>query len=100
MEPSIVHYQHTIWVCPNTYVWNIQIYLGEAYGAAPEENLSQRVVLYLYTTDLKGRNVIFDNFFTSYELLLKRNMTMTGTIRKYKTSIPPILLDVKGKLDF
>jgi len=87
----------------NRYVWNIQIYLGKAAGAAPEKNQSQQVVLDLCTTYLKGRNVIFDNFFTSYELgqlLLKRNMTMTGTIRKNKTSIPPILLDVKGKFVF
>jgi len=74
----------------NTYVWNIQIYLGKA----PEKNQSQ---LDLCTTDLKDRNVIFDNFFTSYELgqlLLKRNMTMTRTILKNKTSIPHILLVV------
>ena len=73
--------------------------MGESSCAAPEENQSQRVVLDLYTTDLKSRNVIFDYFFTPYELLLKRNMTMTGTIRK-KMSIPPILLDVKDKLVF
>ena len=87
----------------NRYVWNIQIYLGKAAGSAPEKNQSLRVVLDLCTTDLKDRNVIFDNFFTLDELgqlFLKRNMTMTGTIRKNKTSIPPILIDVKGKFVF
>lgn len=84
----------------STYVWNVQPYIGKEAGAAPERKQGLRVVLDLCTTQLKGRNVTFDNFFTSYELgqmLLKRNMTMIGTIRKNKPSIPPILLEVKNK---
>ena len=83
-----------------TYVWNIQVYTGKEIGAVPERNQGLRVVLDLCTRDLKGRNVTVDNFFTSYELgqaLLKRKMTMIGTIRKNKKSIPPALLDIKGK---
>lgn len=41
-----------------------------------------------------------DNFFSSYELgqkLLSKNITMVGTLRKNKRSIPPKLLECKKK---
>ena len=66
----------------------------------PEGNQSLRIVLDLCTTELKGRNVTVGIFFTTYQLgqmLLKRKMTMVGTIRKNKTSISHALLDVKDK---
>lgn len=87
----------------NSYVWNIQIYTGKDAGTSSEKNQGLRVVLDLCSKELKGRNVTVDNFFTSYDLgqmLLKRNLTMIGTIRKNKTSIPPELLHVKGKAVF
>lgn len=86
----------------NSYVWNIDIYTGKVAGEAPERNQGRRAVLDL-CQQLDGRNVTVDNFFTSYEqgqmLLIKKN-TMIGTIQKNKTSIPPVLLEVKGKAIF
>lgn len=96
-------YGITFWVlCDsiNTYVWNIQVYTRKISGAVPEKKQGLRVVLDLCSTELKSRNVTIDNFFTTYELgkmLLKRNLTMVGTIRKNKTTIPPVLLEVQGK---
>lgn len=47
---------------------------------------------------MRGHNVTMDNFFTSYELgqkLLSKGLTMVGTVRKNKRSIPPKLLQCK-----
>jgi len=47
------------------------------------------------TEGLTGRNVTCDNFFTSYELarlLLLRNNTVVGTVRKNKPELPAALL--------
>ncbi|KAM9354937.1 tudor domain-containing protein 15-like [Pholidichthys leucotaenia] len=44
-----------------------------------------------------------DNFFTSYELaqqLMKRKMTMVGTVRKNKPELPPALLTTRGRTVF
>ena len=44
-----------------------------------------------------------DNFFTSYELgrqLLKRNVTMVGTVRKDKSELPPALQVFSSKFAF
>jgi len=76
------------------------VYTGKETGVAPERNQGLRIVLDLCTKELKGRNVTDENFFTTYQLgqmLLKRKMTMIGTIRKNKTLIPHTLLDVKDK---
>jgi len=81
----------------SSYVWRIQPYLGKHESSVPERNQGSRVVIDLIS-GLKGHNVTVDNFFTSYELgqmLLQRKLTMVGTIRKNKSSIPPKLLNVK-----
>lgn len=74
------------------YVWKIQPYLGRSdLNAAPEKQQGKRVVLDL-VAGLKGHNVTIDNFFTSYELaeeLLRRKLTMVGTMRQNKACIPP-----------
>ncbi|KAG8236110.1 hypothetical protein J437_LFUL000472 [Ladona fulva] len=49
-----------------------------------------RVVMEL-THELRGQNVTCDNFFTSYmfgQSLLKRNITLLGTMRKNKAELP------------
>lgn len=86
-------------VCSETcYTWKIQPYLGKPVGAcSSEQNQGQRVVLDL-VRGLKGHNVTMDNFFSSYSLgqeLLARGITMVGTMRKNKRSIPPNLLTCK-----
>lgn len=89
-------------LCDNatSYVWNIQPYLGKNPGSASEKNQGLRVVNDL-VQGLKGHNVTCDNFFTSYDLgqlLLKKKLTMIGTIRKNKTTIPPQLLLKKAPM--
>lgn len=52
------------------------------------------------TEGLSGHNITCDNFFTSHKLgqvLLKRNLTMVGTIRKNKPELPPQMLIVKNR---
>ncbi|KAJ8881267.1 hypothetical protein PR048_017743 [Dryococelus australis] len=88
-------------LCDNetSYVWNIQPYTGKQPNQPSEENRGLRVVLEL-SYGLKGHNITFDNAFKSYELgqmLLKITVTMIGTVRKNKPSIPTELLNTKNK---
>lgn len=88
-------------VCSRTcYVWKIQPYLGKQPGAnAPEQGQGKRVVLDLID-GLKGHNITIDNFFSSYELgqeLLSKHLTMVGTMKSNKRSIPPKLKECKKK---
>lgn len=72
------------------FAWNIQPYIGKDPIKGREENQGQRVVLDL-VSDLKGRNVTADNFFTTYDLadiLLKRRLTYVGTVRQNKAFLP------------
>uniref|UniRef100_A0A3Q3J2G5 PiggyBac transposable element-derived protein domain-containing protein n=1 Tax=Monopterus albus TaxID=43700 RepID=A0A3Q3J2G5_MONAL len=82
-----------------SYAWNLQVYTGKLEGGVSERNQGMRVVLDL-SQNLKGHNITCDNFFTSYKLgqeLLKRKLTMGGTIRKNKPELPPQLLETKGR---
>ncbi|XP_037931805.1 piggyBac transposable element-derived protein 4-like [Teleopsis dalmanni] len=66
-----------------------QIYLGKT-SDLPERNQGERVVLDL-VSQYTGRNVTTDNFFTSHNLaqeLLKRKITLVGTVRKNKRFLP------------
>lgn len=68
----------------SSYAMKAQVYTGKCPGEAPEKNQGMRVVLDL-THELRGQNVTCDNFFTSKklgEMLLKRKLTMLGTVRK------------------
>lgn len=52
------------------------------------------------TQGLKGHNITCDNFFTSYNLgqeLLKRKLTMVGTVRKNKPELPRELLAMQNR---
>ncbi|KAJ8406628.1 hypothetical protein AAFF_G00302020 [Aldrovandia affinis] len=58
-----------------------------------------RVVLDM-TQGLRGHNITCDNFFTSYSLgqeLLKRKLTMVGTVRKNKPELPSVLLNMQNR---
>ncbi|KRZ12632.1 PiggyBac transposable element-derived protein 4 [Trichinella zimbabwensis] len=58
-----------------------------------------RAVLHL-TAGLKGNNVTCDNFFTSHELamqLLKKKLTILGTIKKNKPELPQEVLESRGR---
>ena len=65
-----------------------QVYTGKPPGGTREKNQGMRVLMDL-TQELRGQNVTCDNFFTSYMLgqaLLKRNITMLGTMKRNKTT--------------
>ncbi|XP_063049276.1 piggyBac transposable element-derived protein 4-like [Engraulis encrasicolus] len=81
------------------YAWNMQIYTGKPASGVPEKNQGKRVVLDM-TKGLRGHNITCDIFFTSYDLaqeLLKRKLTMVGTVRKNKPELPPALLGMKDR---
>ncbi|XP_067248688.1 piggyBac transposable element-derived protein 4-like [Chanodichthys erythropterus] len=82
-----------------SYAWSMQIYTGKPRDGPPERNQGMRVVLDL-TTGLQGHTVTCDNFFTSYALgqeLLKRKMTMVGTVRRNKPELPSALLTTRDR---
>ncbi|TKS65943.1 PiggyBac transposable element-derived protein 4 [Collichthys lucidus] len=86
----------------SSYAWKMQVYTGKPTSGCPEKNQGMRVVLDV-TEGLRGHNVTCDNFFTSYELgqqLLKRKITMVGTVRKNKPELPPALLASKERKVF
>lgn len=101
MPKKPARYGLKFWVlCDNktSYVWNVQPYTGKTPGEPREINQGMRVVLDL-CQGLKGHNLTCDNFFTSHQLgqmLLQRNITMIGTLRKNKPSIPPVLLQTNN----
>ncbi|XP_046726710.1 piggyBac transposable element-derived protein 4-like [Silurus meridionalis] len=81
-----------------SYAWRCSPYLGKTENA-PEVGQGMRVVKEL-TEGLQGVTVTCDNFFTSYPLaqeLLKKKISLVGTIRKNKPELPPNLLEVRGK---
>ncbi|KAL7403957.1 hypothetical protein ABVT39_007812 [Epinephelus coioides] len=83
----------------SSYAWKMQVYTGKPQGGHPERNQGTRVVLDL-TQGLSGRNITCDNFFTSYNLgqrLLRRGLTMVGTVRKNKPELPPALLATRER---
>ncbi|KAJ8384204.1 hypothetical protein AAFF_G00207520 [Aldrovandia affinis] len=85
----------------SSYAWNMQIYTGKAIDGRPEKNQGMRVVLDM-TAGLRGHNITCDNFFTSYALgqeLLKRKLTMVGTVRKNKPELPPALLSTERRAE-
>lgn len=77
----------------------MQVYTGKPAGGAPERKQGMRVVLEM-AEGLGGHNVMCDNFFTSHELdqvLLKKKITMVGTVRQNKPELPPALMTTRGR---
>ncbi len=86
----------------SSYAWNMQIYTGKAADGKIEKNQEMRVVLDM-TDGLEGHTITCDNFFTSYALgqeLLRRKMSMIGTVRSNKPELPPALLSMKNRARF
>ena len=71
-----------------SYVWKMQVYTGKNPAVVREVNQRARVVKDLVKEiEHSGRNITCDNFFTSIPLardLLKKKLTLVGTIRKNK----------------
>lgn len=83
----------------SSYAWNMQVYNAKPHGGPPEKNQGKRVVLNM-AEGLSGHNITCDNFFTSYALgeeLLKRKITMLGTVRRNKPELPPELVAKQGR---
>ena len=101
MPKKTAKYGLKIWVTADvatSYAWRCDIYLGKS-GDKPEVGQGQRVALEM-TEGLQGVTVTCDNFFTTYPLaqeLLKRKISLVGTIRKNKPELPPNLVQVKGR---
>ena len=93
-----------IWVmsCSESfYMKNYDIYLGKI--DTREKNQGERVVLQLSSCLSHGYNITVDNFFTSFSLaskLLKKNITLLGTLRQNKKEIPKELLPSKERIVF
>lgn len=82
-----------------SYAWQVQVYTGKSVSGQPEKNQGMRVVLDV-TEGMRGHSIFCDNFFTSHALsqeLLKRKITMVGTIRRNKPELPPALLATKDR---
>ena len=77
------------------YTWKMEIYIGKQPKGPFQVNNSpssvvKRLMEPLYNS---GRNLTVDNLNTSYPLsqeLLKKKITIVGTLRKNKREIPPI----------
>ncbi|XP_071315182.1 piggyBac transposable element-derived protein 4-like [Trachinotus anak] len=83
----------------SSYAWNMQVNMGKPSTGRAEKNQGMCVVLDM-TAGLQGHNITCDNFFTSYALgqeLLKRKLTMVGTVRKNKPELPPALVSTRGR---
>ncbi|XP_005997448.1 piggyBac transposable element-derived protein 4-like [Latimeria chalumnae] len=102
MPTKPAKYGIKIWVtcdAQSSYAWNMQVYTGKLPREAPERNQGMHVVLEM-TQGLRGHNVTCDNFFTSYTLgaeLLKRKLTMLGTVRKSKPELPNEIVKIQHR---
>ncbi|CAB4057640.1 unnamed protein product [Lepeophtheirus salmonis] len=100
MPSKPARYGLQFWVvcdAKSSYAWKIQLHIGKLAHGHPEKNQGMCIVLDL-TEGLRGHNVTCDNFFTSYQLgqqLLKRKITMVGTVRKNKHELPTVMLASK-----
>lgn len=68
----------------SNYAWNMQVCTGKLPGGTSEKNQGRYVVLEMSESQ-QGRNIMCDNFFTSYRLgddHQKRKLTMLGTISR------------------
>lgn len=77
----------------SSYTWKMQVYARKPTSGGPEKNQGMRVELDVIE-GLRGHNVTCDKFFTSYELgqqLLKRKITMVGTVRNMPELTPGLL---------
>ena len=79
----------------------MDIYKRKEPKLSQDNNLDCKVVLYPTEPFKKrGKNIMFDKFFTSLELgrkILKYRITIVRTIRKNKKELPPEFVTAKRK---
>ncbi|KAH9642691.1 hypothetical protein HF086_014388 [Spodoptera exigua] len=86
------------------YIFNLEIYAGKQpegpfFVSNKPFDVVNRLVLPISKT---GHNVTFDNWFTSYELLLlnEHKLTSVGTVRKNKRQLPRSFINTRGAAIF
>jgi len=83
------------------YIFNLEVYAGkQPAGPYAVSNSAFAIVERLIQPISKSnRNLTFDNWFTSYELMMhllaEHRLTSTGTVRKNKRCIPPVFLKTR-----
>ncbi|TWW76230.1 hypothetical protein D4764_13G0008920 [Takifugu flavidus] len=68
------------------------------FNPGPEVTVDELVLD--MTAGLQGHNITCDNFFTSYDLgqeLLRRKLTMVGTVKKNKPELPAEILQTAAE---
>lgn len=91
------------WATESTtgFALNAKIYTGRMASQEPERDLGRKTVMELLRPYYNsGRNVITDNFFTSFSLavdLIAKDLTILGTIRKNRREIPRCLIVTNKK---
>ncbi|CAH2099388.1 unnamed protein product [Euphydryas editha] len=84
------------------YTNNMEVYVGKNDGPYDHSN-SPRDLVKRLVEPIKNshRNVVMDNWFTSFpllsDLLNDYGLTALGTLRKNKTEIPPVFTATKGR---
>ncbi|KFM59493.1 PiggyBac transposable element-derived protein 4, partial [Stegodyphus mimosarum] len=84
------------------YTWNLEIYPGlQPQGPYCVKNTPDEIVKRLCQNLYgSGRNITTDNWYTSYNLakdLLKKKITIVGTIRKNKRELPAEFVSGKNR---
>ena len=81
--------------------WKMQVYIRKSPAVEREVNQGARVVKDLVKEiEHSGKNITCDNFFTSIPLardLMKKKLTLVGTIRKNKPELPPQFTVAKSR---
>ena len=93
------------WVCDSSSSYPIkgQIYTRKAASGEREKNVDERVVKDLCVNLFhgSGRNIVCDNFFTSFNLakslMMDNNLSMLGTVNKRRKFVPPQFATPKGR---
>jgi hypothetical protein len=90
-------------VAKNFYAYNMQVHIGKTDRTREKKQdlrVHKGMVCHMHGT---GRSVTADNFFTSRDianLLLTRNVTLLGKLRKNEPEIPALFLSGKQIFGF
>ncbi|XP_066970873.1 piggyBac transposable element-derived protein 4-like isoform X3 [Macrobrachium rosenbergii] len=88
------------------YVSRMEVYLGkQPEGPFVIDNSGAAVVKRLVShINGSGRNIMMDNWFTSYglavDLVKNYRLTLVGTLRKNKAELPPQFIATRGRTEY